>query len=143
MNKVILIGRLTSNPELRYTSSSIAVTSFNLAVDRTYGEEKKTDFIPIVVWRKQAENVCKFCDKGSLVAIDGNVQMREYEDKECKKRIAFEVVAENVQFLSTKSKEDGQAVENKTEEKETDPFADFGNRMYADEIEINDEDLPF
>lgn len=102
MNRVCLIGRLTSKPELRYTTSNIACTNITVATDRTFGEEKKADFINIVVWRKQAENVCKYLDKGSLVAIEGRLQQSSYEDKDGNRRYKLDVVADNIQFLNTK-----------------------------------------
>ena len=102
MNTVLLIGRLVKDPELRYTQSNIPVTTFTLAVNRTASEE--TDFINIVVWRKQAENCSKYIKKGSQVAIEGSIQTRSYEDKNGQKRHITEVVADNVKFLDTKNR---------------------------------------
>lgn len=99
MNNVILIGRLTKDPELKYNPSGVAVANFTLAVDRSFSKEKKADFIPIVVWRKQAENCKNYLEKGSQVALEGRIQVRDYEDKEGKRRYVTEVVAENVKFL--------------------------------------------
>lgn len=131
MNRVCLIGRLTSKPELRYTTSNIACTNITVAIDRTFGEEKKADFINIVVWRKQAENVCKYLDKGSLVAIEGRLQQNSYEDRDGNRRYKLDVVADNIQFLNTKSKDTKPVVEEKT--KEEDPFADFGQQISIDD----------
>ena len=128
MNRVCLIGRLTSKPELRYTTSNIACTNITVAIDRNYGEEKKTDFINVVVWRKQAENVCKYLDKGSLVSVEGRLQQSSYEDKDGNRRNRLDVVADNIQFLSRKKKE-----EAKVEKEEEDPFADFGEQISIDD----------
>lgn len=109
MNKVFLIGRLTRDPELRYTSSNIAVATFSIAVDRNFSNaagEREADFINIVVWRKQAENVKNYMHKGSQVAIDGRIQTRSYDDTDGKKRYVTEVVADNVQFLDSKGSRD-------------------------------------
>ena len=156
MNKVFLIGRLTRDPELRYTSSNIAVATFSIAVDRNFSNavgEREADFINIVVWRKQAENVKNYMHKGSQVAIDGRIQTRSYDDTDGKKRYVTEVVADNVQFLDSKGSRDASAPtsapeptpydfasqpEPKTTDVKNDPFADFGNN-----IEISDDDLPF
>ena len=131
MNRVCLIGRLTSKPELRYTTSNIACTNITIAIDRNYGEEKKADFINIVVWRKQAENVCKYLDKGSLVAIEGRLQTNNYEDKDGNRRYKLDVVADNIQFLNTKQKDTKPVVVEK--KKEEDPFANFGQQISIDD----------
>ena len=103
LNLAILIGRLTADPELRYTPNGTAVASFTIATDRFDKEgEKETTFIPIVVWRKQAENCAEYLRKGSLAAVEGRINVRSYEDKEGKKRWVTEVVAEAVRFLSGK-----------------------------------------
>ena len=128
MNRVCLIGRLTSKPELRYTTSNIACTNITIAIDRNYGEEKKADFINIVVWRKQAENVCKYLDKGSLVSVEGRLQQSSYEDKDGNKRNRLDVVADNIQFLS-KKKEEAKIVEKEEE----DPFSNFGEQISIDD----------
>ena len=129
MNRVCLIGRLTSKPELRYTTSNIACTNITIAIDRNYGEEKKADFINIVVWRKQAENVCNYLDKGSLVSVEGRLQQSSYEDKDGNKRNRLDVVADNIQFLSRKKKEEAKIVEKE----EGDPFTDFGEQISIDD----------
>lgn len=102
LNKVILIGRLAADPELRYTQGGVAVASFPLAVERTFANqqgEKEADFIDVTVWQKLAEVVANNLQKGRLVAIDGRIQVSSYETKEGQKRRKFEVVAENVRFL--------------------------------------------
>ena len=104
INVVVLTGRLTADPELRHTTSGIAVTSFSIAVDRRYrsGEERQTDFINIVAWRANAEFVSNYFKKGQLIAIEGSIQTRRYQDKDGNNRVAFEVVANNVQFAESK-----------------------------------------
>ena len=157
MNKVFLIGRLTRDPELRYTGSNTAVATFSIAINRNFTNsqgEREADFINIVVWRKQAENVKNYLQQGSQVAIDGRIQSRSYEDKEGQKRYVTEVVADNVEFLGSKNsannsntKENnneptpydfGDKDEPKGTDVESNPFADFGSS-----IEISDDELPF
>ena len=104
-NVVILTGRLTADPELKYTNTgNIPVTSFSIAVSRRYkaGEETQADFINIVAWRQTAEFVSKYFKKGSLIGIEGSIQTRKYVDKDGKNRTAFEVVANNVQFVESR-----------------------------------------
>ena len=155
MNRVVLIGRLTKDPELRYTSgSNAAVCNFTIAVDRTFqgqNGEREADFIPVVVWNKQAENVKNYLTKGSQVAVEGRIQVRNYDDQNGQKRYVTEVVADNVQFLDSKKDSESMASSNAgptpydfpeesapTNDVKADPFADFGNS-----IEINDDELPF
>jgi len=107
LNRVILIGRLTRDPELRYTASGSAVANFTLAVDRPFTNqqgEREADFIRIIAWRKLAETVANYLGKGRLVAVEGRLQVRSYEDKEGQRRQITEVVAETVRFLD-KAKE--------------------------------------
>lgn len=102
LNKVVLIGRLTRDPELRYTSGGIAVTRFTLAVDRGYTNqqgERGADFIPIVVWRGQAESSAKYLSKGRLVAVAGRIQTGSYDTPDGQRRYTTEVVADDVRFL--------------------------------------------
>lgn len=147
MNRAMLIGRLTAKPELRYTgSSNLPVTRFSLAVNRTFtgrDGQRETDFINIVVWRKQAENVCNFLDKGSLVAIEGRIQTGSYDDKDGNKRYTVEVVADSVQFLESKGQRSGSSVpvEPSPYDYQTtnqvsvdeDPFAEFGDSVSIDD----------
>ena len=103
LNVVALMGRLVADPELRHTPNGVATCTFRIAVDRSFvraGEERKADFIDIVVWRQTAEFVCKYFHKGNLIAVDGSIQTRTYEDKTGNKRYAFEVVANNVHFTA-------------------------------------------
>ena len=103
LNIVALMGRLVAEPELRHTPSGVATCTFRIAVDRSYSKdgERKADFIDIVTWRQTAEFVCKYFHKGSMIAVNGSIQTRNYEDKNGNKRTAFEVVAEGVHFAST------------------------------------------
>lgn len=105
LNKVILMGRLTADPELRRTQSNTAVTSFTLAVGRSFsrqGEQPQTDFIDVVAWSSTAEFVSKWFRKGLLVAVCGRLQVRNWEDKQGQKRRSYEVVAEEVHFAESK-----------------------------------------
>ena len=109
MNRIILIGRLTRDPELRYTNDGTAVAGFGLAVDRPWvkdDDQQSADFVNIVVWRKQAESVANLMKKGKQVAVEGRLQIRNYENKEGEKRTATEVVADRVMFLG--KKDDGE-----------------------------------
>lgn len=102
LNKIILIGRLTKDPEVRYTSNNVAVCTFTLAVDRSYTNqqgEKETDFIPVVTWRNLAETCGKYLGKGRLVAVSGRMQVRSYEANDGQRRYVTEVVADEIQFL--------------------------------------------
>ena len=132
MNKAILIGRLTAKPELKYTTSNIAVTSFNLAVDRPPREDgkKEADFIEIRVWRKQAENVANYLDKGSLVAIEGRIQTEKFTTKDGENRYKTLVIAERVMFLNSKKKEE---TKEELKNNDNDPFADFGQTVSIDD----------
>lgn len=149
MNKVFLIGRLTREVELRYTGSNIPAATFTLAVNRNFTNqsgEKEADFINIVVWRKAAENCKNYLTKGSQVAIEGRIQTRNYDGQDGKKVYVTEVVADNVEFLSTKTSEnvnnapaektDAEVLKDVMENK--DPYADFGQS-----IQIDDSELPF
>lgn len=102
LNKAILMGRLTADPELRHTQNNIPVTSFTLAVDRTFGQDKQTDFLDIVAWRNTAEFVSKWFRKGMLVAVSGRIQTRTWEDKQGNKRKSVEVVADEAFFAESK-----------------------------------------
>jgi single-strand DNA-binding protein len=140
MNQVILIGRLTKDPELRETSNGKPVASFTLAVDK-FGEG--ADFINCVVWNKQAENLAKYQKKGGQIGVSGRIQTRDYDDEKGNKRYITEVVADSIEYLGTK-KESSQELQTE-EKKETNPFENFGNSIKSEGngIEINDSDLPF
>ena len=162
MNRVDLVGRLTRDPELRHTTSGRAVCQLNLAINRTFTNqngEREADFINVVVWDKQAENVSKYVTKGRLVSVEGRLQSRSYDDKDGKRVYVTEVVANSVQFLSTGSSNSSnngggysaseanpfdfgpepaptRPVETVSVEK--DPFESFG-----ESVTISDNDLPF
>lgn len=105
LNRIVLMGRLVANPELRHTQNGLAVTSFTLAVDRNFarsGEERSTDFIDIVAWRSSADFAAKYFSKGQLVAVDGTLQTRTYQDKNGVTRKAFEVIADKLHFAEKK-----------------------------------------
>lgn len=168
MNKAILIGRLTRDPELRYTSSNRAVCQFTVAIDRPFTNQangqREADFINVVAWDKTGENVGKYMTKGRLIAVEGRIQTRNYDNNEGRKVYVTEVVASNVQFLESrntasnnnasfnnmpeppmeKTPYDFASGNNEVSSKadtmdtETDPFASFG-----EQVEISDNDLPF
>lgn len=105
LNVAVLMGRLVADPELRHTANDVSVTSFTLAVDRSYvkpGADRQADFIDIVAWRNTADFVCKYFRKGQLVAVQGEIQTRSYTDKDGNKRKAFEIVADSVNFAESK-----------------------------------------
>lgn len=147
INRVVLIGRLTKEPELRYTPNGIPVSTFTLAVNRTFTNqqgERETDFVNCVAWRKQAENVANYLKKGSLVGVDGRLQTRNYEAQSGRRVYVTEVVAESVQFLEPKGARSDQPARNELSEND-DPFAGDGD-PFADDgkpIDIADDDLPF
>ena len=154
LNVAVLMGRFVADPELRHTPSGISVTSFTIAVDRSYvkaGAERQTDFIDVVAWRNNAEFVCKYFRKGQLVAVQGSIQTRTYTDKDGNKRKAFEIVADNVHFAEPKR--DGNSSGNYAPHTES-PAAErpkpaaepaaYANGDTGDFEEIQtDDDLPF
>ncbi|EAE5597827.1 single-stranded DNA-binding protein [Listeria monocytogenes] len=159
MNRVILVGRLTKDPDLRYTPAGAAVATFTLAVNRPFKNgqgEQEADFIQCVVWRKPAENVANFLKKGSLTGVDGRVQTRNYEGNDGKRVYVTEIVAESVQFLESKNNNAEGATSNNyqgeanySNNSKTTPYrADSSQKKgsFADEgkpIDINEDDLPF
>ena len=161
MNKVVLIGRLVRDPELRYTGNNLPVATFSIAVNRNFSNqagEREADFINIVVWRKQAENCKNYLTQGSQVAIEGRIQTRSYDDQNGQKRYITEVIADNVEFLGSRNSSTnsnnmsapasksaeltpydfGGAPEPKGTDIDSNPYADFGAS-----IEISDDELPF
>ena len=166
MNKAILIGRLTRDPELRYTSSNRAVCQFTVAIDRPFTNQstgqREADFINVVAWDKTGENIGKYMTKGRLIAVEGRIQTRNYENNEGKKVYVTEVIASNVQFLESRNATNNSEVNDmpeppmektpydfadnsetnssneETMSTEKDPFESFG-----EQIEISDNDLPF
>ncbi|WP_211750010.1 single-stranded DNA-binding protein [Paenibacillus sp. Marseille-Q4541] len=163
LNRVILIGRLTRDPELRYTPAGVAVTQFTLAVDRPFtsqGGEREADFIPVVTWRQLAETCANYLRKGRLTAVEGRIQVRNYENNEGKRVYVTEVIADNVRFLESNRdggntngggtmREEpsyggggngnrGNSNNNNFSRNNQDPFSDDGKP-----IDISDDDLPF
>lgn len=168
MNKVILIGRLARDPELRTTPTNVSVATFSIAVSRPFtpqGGQPETDFINCVIWRRQAENLAKYCHKGSQIAVEGRIQTRNYTAQDGSKRYVTEVMCDNITFLGTKADNQGNSnsypdnnyqtnnnfapaneipVDNydsgtvATTDISEDPFKDFG-----EEITLSDDDLPF
>ena len=122
LNRVILMGRLVADPELKTTGSGISVTSFRIAVDRSYvkqGEERKADFIDIVCWRQTAEFVCRYFGKGSMIAVEGQLQTRTYQAKDGSNRYVTEVVADNVSFTGERR------------DQNRDGYGSYGNQSYG------------
>jgi single-strand DNA-binding protein len=149
LNRVILIGRLTRDPELRYTPSGVAVTTFTLAVDRPFTnqqKEREADFISIVTWRQLAETCANYLRKGRLAAVEGRMQVRNYDNNEGRRVYVTEVIADNVRFLesanSGANREDGTGggsnERSSAPRDNQDPFQDDGKP-----IDISDDDLPF
>lgn len=162
LNRVVLVGRLTKDPDLRYTPNGVAVANFTIAVNRPFSNNQggqDADFINCVVWRRAAENLANFMNKGSLVGVDGRLQSRSFDNQEGKRVFVTEVVADSVQFLETKGSSQGggnrggsgyQSNQNQqpsgnnfdnnnnNQQREDDPFADKG-----EPIDISDDDLPF
>ncbi|AGR47592.2 putative single-stranded DNA binding protein [Brevibacillus phage Osiris] len=133
MNRVVLIGNLARDVEMKYTTNGVPVATFTLAVNRRVQNGQETDFINIVVWRQLADLCANYLSKGKKCALEGRIQVRSYDDQDGRKRFVTEVIAENVQFLSSK---DGQAQQSNKSSFD-DPFA-------SDKpINISDDDLPF
>lgn len=149
LNVAVIMGRLVADPELRHTPNDIAVTTFTLAVDRGYvkaGAEKQTDFIDVVAWRNTAEFVCKYFQKGRMMAVHGSIQTRTYTDKEGNKRKAFEIVATDVNFAD--SKRDSSSGNDFAPQPSTlafsEPASAYSSGSNEDFEEIQgDDDLPF
>jgi single-strand DNA-binding protein len=138
-NHITIHGRLTADPELKQTQSGVSVCNFTVAVDRSYknGEEKQTDFLTVVCWKGTADFVCRYFKKGSMIAVQGSIQTRNYEDKQGNKRTAVEVVADNVSFCGSKAESGTQ--------NDFPPIANTAKpAAKADFEEIDDDDsLPF
>lgn len=159
LNRVILMGRLVADPELKTTGSGISVTSFRIAVDRSYvkqGEERKADFIDIVCWRQQAEFVCRYFGKGSLIAVEGQLQTRTYQAKDGSNRYVVEVVADNISFTGEKRDNSGYnnsfnqsygqsyAPQQPAAPQQTQPAPSYQSGSNSDFQEMPfDDDLPF
>ena len=152
MNNVILVGRLTRDPELRTTPNGIATCQIGLAVNGIPNSngERTTDFINVTVWRRQAENVAKYCTKGSQVGVSGRIHTRSYDAQDGSKRYVTEIVADNITFLGSSNRGSSQYSDPMpdyntvsqqpipTTDITDDPFKDFGS-----EVVLSDDDLPF
>lgn len=145
LNVAVLMGRLVADPELRTTPSGVSVTSFTIAVDRSYqkaGSDRQADFLDIVAWRGTADFICKFFKKGQLIAVQGSIQTRSYQDKDGNKRKAFEIVADNVHFAE--SKRDGDSHGSRAQAASYRPYVSYTSGNTGDFEEIpSDDDLPF
>lgn len=135
MNRTVLVGRLTKDPDLRYTSGGTAVASFLLAVNRSFKNqsgEREADFINCIIWRKAAENFANFTHKGSLVGVDGRIQTRNYENKEGNRVYVTEIIVENFDLLESKSSnQNSQSGQQNNQHSNN------------EQIDIQDDDLPF
>ncbi len=148
INVVVLMGRLVADPELKQTANGASVTSFRIAVDRNFANketgERQADFITIVAWRQTAEFVCKYFRKGSMIAVEGSLQTRNYEDKDGNKRTAYEVVANNVSFTGSKAESGTAPRENVASfEVPATAFSSGSNGDFEVVNEQDDDDLPF
>ncbi|MBR2109005.1 MAG: single-stranded DNA-binding protein [Ruminococcus sp.] len=155
LNRVILMGRLVADPELKTTASGVSVTSFRIAVDRSYvksGEERKADFIDIVCWRQQAEFVCRYFGKGSLIAVEGQLQTRTYQAKDGTNRYVVEVVADNISFTGERRDSQGgysqaysapAAPAQPQAPVQPAPSYQSGSSSDFQEVSLEDDDLPF
>ena len=151
LNVVAIMGRLVADPELRTTPAGVNVCQFRIACDRNFarqGEQRQADFVDIVAWRAQADFVCKYFSKGSLIAINGRIQTRNYQDKNGNNRTAFAVVAENINFggskgtSSAKVDDGGEAAPRSEAWPKADPPANYGGVDDFAVIDDND-DLTF
>ena len=153
LNSVCLVGRLTRDPEIKYTGSNIAVASFSIAVNRNFKDangERETDFINCVIWRQQAENLANWAKKGALIGITGRIQTRSYENQQGQRVYVTEVVAENFQMLESRAAREGDNANSGYNKQAQQPqqqqqIPNFGrnNPPQGDYMNISDDDLPF
>lgn len=160
INRVVLVGRLTRDPDLRYTSSGIAVANFTIAVNRPFSNqqgEREADFINCVIWRKPAENLANYMSKGSLIGVDGRIQSRSYDGQDGKRVYVTEVVADSVQFLESRSSNRGASADggqgsgnnqqgqdqNQQQEPNQNQPSQNNKNENLEPIDISDDDLPF
>ena len=140
INNVVLVGRITKDPELKYTPANQAVATFILAVNRTFKNangEREADFINIVIWRQAAENLANWVKKGQLIGITGRIQTRNYENGQGQRVYVTEVVADNFQMLESRNQQQEQQQAKPQQAKQPDPFAGGAP------MDLNDDDLPF
>ncbi len=147
MNKVLLVGRITAKPELRYTNTNTAFLRFTIAVNRTFTNadgKREADFINVVAWRKQAETIAKFFDKGNLIGIEGRLQTGSYDDRDGNKRYTMDVALDNFEFVEGKNKSQSDSSSSFSEPSpydyqdnsisvENDPFAEYGDSVSIDD----------
>ena len=146
LNNAVIMGRLVADPELRTTGSGISVTSFTVAVDRRFvrqGEERQADFIDIIAWRQTAEFVSKYFRKGSMIAVQGSIQTRMYEDKNGNKRKAVEIVADNASFCGSKAESGTGSYGRNDSVAPAQPTPSYSTADEGDFKEIPEDDLPF
>lgn len=141
-NRTIITGRLVADPELRQTQGSIAVTKFRIAVQRRFSKEEKTDFFDVEAWRAAAEFVCKYFTKGKLIEIDGSLQTAPWEDKNGSKHQGVKIIAEQVNFVGDKPKEQSTSVPSRQAADAPDPAVPEGFDPFA-AVANGDGDLPF
>ncbi|GAA5416217.1 single-stranded DNA-binding protein A [Paraliobacillus ryukyuensis] len=140
MNRVVLVGRLTKDPNLRYTPNGIAVANFTIAVNRPFSSQQgnhEADFVNCVIWRRPAENLANFMNKGNLIGVDGRIQTRNFEGQDGKMVFVTEVLAGSVQFLESKNKISSSNQDDK-KTGDNNPLVEQG-----EPIDISDDDLPF
>ena len=146
LNSAIIMGRLVADPELRTTGNGNSVTTFTVAVDRRFvrqGEERQTDFIDIVAWRQTAEFVSRYFRKGSMIAVQGSIQTRMYEDKNGNKRKAVEIVADNASFCGSKAESGTGDYGRSGSVMNSQPAPSYSTADEGDFKEIPEDDLPF
>lgn len=146
VNCAVIMGRLVADPELRTTGNGTSVTSFAVAVDRRFarsGEDRQTDFIDVIAWRQTADFVCKYFRKGSMIAIQGYIQTRTYEDKNGNKRKAVELVADNVSFCGSKAESGSGSFNRDDSYMNAQPAPSYSTADADDFKEIPEDDLPF
>ncbi|MGE5389774.1 MAG: single-stranded DNA-binding protein [Deltaproteobacteria bacterium] len=144
LNRVILIGRLTRDPELRYTQQGTAIARFTLAINRKFKREE-TDFIDIVVWQKLAENCAQYLTKGQMAMVEGRLQVRNYEGQDGQKRKAVEVVADDVKFLSKPGTGSQSSSDFHGKPRQQDEWNDLGREVGIEEVDFMDpnDEVPF
>lgn len=150
INRTILVGRLTKDPELKYTGSNIAYARFTMAVNRSFASpngEREADFISCIVWRKQAENMTRFVSKGSLIGIEGRIQTGSYDDKDGNRRYTTDVVCDSVQFLEPKGQQNNEQSyvprENQGQDNRYQERPSERRQQNTPSIDVSEDDLPF
>ena len=155
INRVVLVGRITKDPELRYTNSNLPFVNFTVAVNRTYANqngEREADFVQCTIWRKQAENLAKFVSKGKLIGVEGKIQTRTYDDANGVKKYITEVLCDSVQFLEPKSQNQsgysGQQQSNQNQNQNNQynqERQNYNNQRQEStpSIDVSEDDLPF